>query len=448
MRRIERGTSVSEKLQHLDDLAIDSILPACHAPDVSLVLTDPSNEDLASLPRRPGAEVIIVDTAASPRCRDMADSPSLDEWAADVRYVWVPGRPDEALAGAARLARGAISWVGARGPEPGAEVPLERDTVQLATFEQSETVSLALDQLAGESDLDVVVCDDGSSPEFLASLAERIMREDGSVWYCWQKNRGFRVAASRNNGLRLRPGRRTFFLDGDMIPLPDLLARHRACRSDALVVGNRLTAAPGIADRLLGEGCAPEEAARELSAGAHRSVPDDNTKYRVRDIERYGFHPWRIAFTCNVSAPGPMTYFDENCRSRLGGEDLEWSYRMWRDGVPVVVTEDGNAVHAGHKVSYAVNLQNASHEDLVLHAETLFYVIAKHREESFMLGFLDALMYYQRQGDTWSVEASTGRTMYEATAEYLEWRRASPKVAQAALLAALNRGAQVEAVVS
>lgn len=431
-----------EKLKHLDDLAIDSILPECDVPEVSLVVADPSVEDLAALMPRDGAEVIIVDTGASPRCRDMADSPSLDEWAVDVRYVWLPGRPDEARAGAARLARGAISLVGAEGSGPDPRASLERDTVQLATFEQSETVSLALDQLAGQSDLDVVICDDGSSPDFLASLADRIICGEGSVWYCWQKNRGFRVAASRNNGLRLRPGRRTFFLDGDMIPLSDLLPNHRECRSDALVVGNRLTADPEIAERLVAEGRGRVEDARELSTRARRSVPDDNTKYRVRDIERYEFHPWRIAFTCNVSAPDPVAYFDENCRSRLGGEDLEWSYRMWRDGVPIVVSEGGNAVHAGHKVSYALNLEHASHEDLVLHAETLFYIICKHSDESFMLGFLDALMYYQRQGDTWSVEAGTRRTMYEATAEYLEWRRANPRAAEAAVSAALNRGAR------
>lgn len=430
-----------EKLQRLDDLAIDSILPACRVPQVSLILADPSAEDFASLPRHPGAEVIIVDTAAYPVCRDMVDSQSLDGWSADVRYVWVPGRTDEARCGAMRLARGEIVWLGEGRPDACPEVPAERDTVQLATFEQSETVALALDQLAGQPDLDVVICDDGSSPEFLASIAEKIIRADGSVWYCWQKNRGFRVAASRNNGLRLRPGRRTFFLDGDMIPLPGLLESHRACQGDAIVVGNRLTTDPGIAERLLNERCGPTAVAHELLAGGRRSVPDDNTKYRVRDIERYRFHPWRIAFTCNVSAPSPLIYFDENCRSRLGGEDLEWSYRMWRDGVPIVVTEDGNAVHAGHKVSYAVNLENASHEDLVLHAETLFYIIAKHSEESFMLGFLDALMYFQRQGDTWSVEASADRTMYEATAEYLEWRRAKPDIAHAALEVALNRGA-------
>lgn len=147
-------------------------------------------------------------------------------------------------------------------------------------------------------------------------------------------------------------------------------------------------------------------------------------------MEGCAHHPWRVGFTCNLSVRGPIAFFDEAMRSRFGGEDLEWAYRLWRDGALVAVAMEAEAVHLGLKESYRANLEVGTHDELVLHAETLLYMVSQHADEPFMRGMLDALKYYNLDGGgQWSI-GEIVRSLYDGAAAYLSWRGANDSEAR------------------
>ncbi|WP_433470654.1 glycosyltransferase [Saccharomonospora azurea] len=375
------------------------------------------------------AEVIVVEHGPEPSFREHADRVGRES--GDLRYAWLPDRhfaPDVLATVGRSLATGrTVRFLGSS-PAPG-EAPARGDsddgaTVIIAAFDSAPSVTAALRSLGEGSrdDIEVIVCDDGSDLQFLTEIAGAVRTAPWPTVYCWQPNRGFRVAASRNNGLRLGTRPTVIFLDGDMVPVGDFVADHlkqHDGRTPRVVVGNRLTV-PAEVTALLSPHEHTGDRLRDL---AHRSIPDDDTKTRVRDVESYGFHPWRAAFTCNLSVSGAHQLFDEAVRSPFGSEDVEWCYRLWSEGARVEVSFDVEAVHFGAKTPYPANLASASHEQLVLHVETMLYIIRKHQHESYMLSFLEALKLLELDpASRWRVGAGGSLTVYDSVVRYLRWR--------------------------
>lgn len=90
-------------------------------------------------------------------------------------------------------------------------------TVIVASYNQPRTLSLVLEGLRRQSELDfeVVVADDGSDRdtfELLSSIQDLELR------WVTQEDRGFRKARALNHGIREAQGDRLLFLDGDCIP--------------------------------------------------------------------------------------------------------------------------------------------------------------------------------------------------------------------------------------
>jgi GT2 family glycosyltransferase len=73
---------------------------------------------------------------------------------------------------------------------------------------------------------EVVIADDGSTPEHLAAIEEAASTSSLQVKVVTRPDDGYRVAASRNNGVRQSTGDVLFFTDGDVLLFPDVLERH------------------------------------------------------------------------------------------------------------------------------------------------------------------------------------------------------------------------------
>ena len=85
---------------------------------------------------------------------------------------------------------------------------------------------------------EVVVADDGSSLKTVEAFKEHIKKYDFPITHAWQPNEGFRLAASRNNGIRQARGDYLIFLDCDFLVLPDTIAEHlQAARPGKVVAG-------------------------------------------------------------------------------------------------------------------------------------------------------------------------------------------------------------------
>jgi len=377
--------------------------------------------ELAAREDAQALQVVVWERTQAPQARSVLDGHA--GRFAELRYLWLASWscPDDELAlqAARRLGRPlALSTAS------GESVDRVSTTVLLATYEQPTTVLLALEAIAREEPgARVVVCDDGSRPRLLDAVVDRTRALRTDIRYVWQEDRGFRVAASRNNGLSVAPAADVLLLDGDMVPAPGLLRGHRRAHDElgdrtSVVVGNRLTAGEDEFRDVVGAPDAPTLLARCST----RSVPDEDARMRVRDMERCSHHPWRIGFTCNLSVRGQVGFLDEAMRSRFGGEDLEWCYRLWRDGASFAVAMEAEAVHLGLKESYRRNMEVGTHEELVLHAETLLFMISRHSDEPFMRGMLDAFKYYSLGGDDrWSIGDEV-KTHFDGAADYLDWR--------------------------
>jgi glycosyltransferase involved in cell wall biosynthesis len=119
---------------------------------------------------------------------------------------------------------------------------MPRLSVLVATYNKPRDLVRVLEGFRRQTfqDFELLVCDDGSGAETRA-LVDRYRSEvPFHVEHCWQENTGYRLARSRNNGVRAARGEQLVFIDGDCVPWPDFVARHaQAARPGHFTAGER-----------------------------------------------------------------------------------------------------------------------------------------------------------------------------------------------------------------
>ena len=220
-------------------------------------------------------------------------------------------------------------------------------SVIVPVYEQPATTRMVLECLQEQKDppsFEVIVCDDGSSPETFLACQEVVRNATTPTFWTWQQDRGFQVAKSRNNDIRLASGRYLLFFDGDHIPEEDLLERHLALhtRPGLLVQGvrrwrsldltNSSAALGGAAiwDLLRGDAAVNEKV---------REQEEQELKSR-RHISKHGKN-WRLITSTNLSVENrPEVYLDETFVG-WGLEDTEFGYRLVeKQGFEVINARD------------------------------------------------------------------------------------------------------------
>jgi len=120
-------------------------------------------------------------------------------------------------------------------------------SIILATYNAPQKLALALETLLDQTRLpdEIVVADDGSGPE----TAELLRRSGASspvpLVHAWHEDRGFRLAASRNNAVRMASGEYLIFMDGDCFVNRHFVEDHlRLAEPGAFVSGTRVNVQP------------------------------------------------------------------------------------------------------------------------------------------------------------------------------------------------------------
>lgn len=143
-----------------------------------------------------------------------------------------------------------------------------RIAVIVMTYNRADALVAVLRGVApqlGARDL-LVVADDGSRPEQVAWVRERLPACACPVVHVWHPDVGFTLARSRNLGAAAAMSRGCdyiIFLDGDCVPAPHFLAAHRAlAQAGHFVTGSRVLLSQGLSARVVGGQCEPGRLAR------------------------------------------------------------------------------------------------------------------------------------------------------------------------------------------
>ncbi|MDT0182993.1 glycosyltransferase [Microbacterium sp. ARD31] len=268
----------------------------------------------------------------------MSEPGAVRDAAASGRGVEGPGRPD----GQRRVSEDrwvpGNRWNLVDGLVPD---PLPRVSVIVAHYEQGDALARTLRALARQEYppelLEVIVADDGSRHPIDVPEGVRVVR---------QEDRGFRLSAVRNLGVRASTGEVLCFLDADTAPETGYvrtLTRLPALLPDAVTVGRRrhadLSRLPAdapisrAAETALPE---PEWLADEYARTGNLLEADDRSyRYVIGAV-----------MACSRALFDEVGGFDESF-TEYGGEDWEWTHRAWQAGAVLAHVPEAVAWHDG-----------------------------------------------------------------------------------------------------
>lgn len=230
-------------------------------------------------------------------------------------------------------------------------------SIIICFYERLQHLRYCLDSLTfSQDDFDeVVISDDGSSPETVNELKELISNYDFPIRHVWQPKKGFRVAAARNNGIRNAQGDYLIFFDCDFLILPGTVKEHtRRAKLGRFVAGNC---------KYLSE-CQTENIFKtSLDANQleelYNSIPDDNLQREHRKFLKRTFwmrlhlmSPRKQSlgghFSIHRTDIEKINGYDENYIG-WGGEDEDLGIRLVMAGIycqPAIIS--ARVLHAWH----------------------------------------------------------------------------------------------------
>lgn len=254
-------------------------------------------------------------------------------------------------------------------------------SIVITTYNRSDALLAVLRGLAAQDDrgFEVVIADDGSTPEHQQAVQQAAQRLGLPVVHVWHPDVGFTAARVRNLGVSASAGAYLVFLDGDCVPELDFVRRHRRLReAGCFLNGSRVLLSAALTDAVLAE----RASLLGQSAGywlAHWWANDANkptARLRLPDgawRKKAGFR-WRGIRSCNMgvwrSDFEAVNGFDESFVG-WGHEDADFVLRLHNHGV---VRKNGfcatEVYHLWHPVSSRAE-EPANAERVRLRQQTL-----------------------------------------------------------------------------
>ncbi|WP_158590842.1 glycosyltransferase family 2 protein [Acutalibacter sp. 1XD8-33] len=247
---------------------------------------------------------------------------------------------------------------------------MKKLTVIIPAYNNPEELRMTVDSILGSDfpieELEILLCDDGSSPSLQGVAEEYAGRAD--VRHFWQEDQGFRPGTARNMGIRAAQGELCLFLDSGVIVTSGCLREHwRLYREHGpkmvaigYVYGNDLHSDLEEMRGII-RSHSPDQAAAVMEA---RGMLEG----RERDYAQCGDvlwrwqAPWIELWSLHFSAPTAFmrengVYFDEFFRT-WGCEDNDFGIQLHSRGGKFVLGRDARAIHYPARVRSYDRLQN------------------------------------------------------------------------------------------
>src|SRR5215831_10455738 len=105
-----------------------------------------------------------------------------------------------------------------------------RITVVVTTYNRPDALAAVMEGYLEQDDprFDLIVADDGSTGATRDVVQDYATRAPFALTHAWQEDLGFRAAAIRNRALAATASDYFVFTDGDCVPPPFFVSRHRA----------------------------------------------------------------------------------------------------------------------------------------------------------------------------------------------------------------------------
>ena len=216
-------------------------------------------------------------------------------------------------------------------------------SVAVTTYNRPDALRAVLDGLAAQADrgFEVIVADDGSREDTRALVEQTVPGFPVPLAHVWQEDLGFRAGAARNRATGRARGEYIVFLDGDCVPRPDFIARHRALAERGwMVAGNRILLSEAFTARALRERLplhawsAPQWRAARRRGDINRTLP--LVHLPLGPLRKIAASRWQRVRTCNLGVWTDdfrrVRGFDESFEG-WGFEDSDLAVRLLNAGV-------------------------------------------------------------------------------------------------------------------
>jgi glycosyltransferase involved in cell wall biosynthesis len=217
-------------------------------------------------------------------------------------------------------------------------------SIILATYNWPEALSLSLQSLAQQTEIDfeVVIADDGSKSETTDLIANFKATSPFALHHEWQEDVGFRKSKILNKAIQRAQGAYLIFLDGDCIVQPDYVAQHfKLAESGVMVTGSRILLEQKLTFELCDAGRWSYSEWIKKSFG-YRLTGQINKwlplmiKWPNVELRKYRKFVWSRIKGCNMAAwrsdVVAMNGFDEALEG-WGHEDADFVFRLQQRGV-------------------------------------------------------------------------------------------------------------------
>ena len=240
-----------------------------------------------------------------------------------------------------------------------------------------KTIHSIINQSVDTSNIEVIICDDGSSDGTKAMCLK--FQNMINIRYLYQEDQGFRAAKARNMGLEAAQGEFILFIDSGVLIKSDLIETHLSNYDDATI---NIGFCHGFDEHsVMNNDFESHIAMNQFDTLFMNLLNDENNhdcRFKLlthlghfRGFEQY---PWLFFWGGHLFGKKEhflqVGGFDEKF-THWGGEDVELGLRLHLSGIKMSLNLDAHAYHIPHKKA-----DTASKESTV---NNCFYIHNKHQ---------------------------------------------------------------------